>query len=75
MKQFDGGEGQIRHLVRDANLLGIGPDALRSIDRVGWDIGWGIGTCGKEGQNVPVSDGQPTIRLPKIIVGGQHENL
>jgi TldD protein len=68
-------EGQIRHLVRDANLLGIGPDALRSIDRVGWDIGWGIGTCGKEGQNVPVSDGQPTIRLPKIIVGGQHENL
>ncbi|MBI3288712.1 MAG: TldD/PmbA family protein, partial [Elusimicrobia bacterium] len=52
-------DGKVRHLVRDANLLGIGPQALRSIDRVGWDIGWGIGTCGKEGQGVPVSDGQP----------------
>ena len=65
--------GKIKHLVRDANLLGIGPEALKSIDRVGWDIGWGIGTCGKEGQNVPVSDGQPTIRLPKVVVGGAHE--
>ncbi len=66
-------DGKIKHLVRDANLLGIGPEVLRSIDRVGWDIGWGIGTCGKEGQNVPVSDGQPTIRLPKVVVGGAHE--
>jgi TldD protein len=66
--------GKIRHLVRDANLLGIGPEVLRSIDRVGWDIGWGIGTCGKEGQNVPVSDGQPTIRLPNIVVGGAHDD-
>lgn len=66
--------GKVRHLVRDANLLGIGPDALRSIDAVGWDIGWGIGSCGKEGQNVPVSDGQPTIRLPKVVVGGAHED-
>jgi TldD protein len=66
--------GKVRHLVRDANLLGIGPEALRSIDRVGWDIGWGIGTCGKEGQSVPVSDGQPTIRLPSVVVGGAHED-
>jgi TldD protein len=65
--------GRIKHLVRDANLLGIGPEVLKSIDRVGWDMGWGIGTCGKEGQNVPVSDGQPTIRLPKVVVGGAHE--
>ncbi len=65
--------GKIKRLVRDANLLGIGPEVLRSIDRVGWDMGWGIGTCGKEGQNVPVSDGQPTIRLPKVVVGGAHE--
>lgn len=67
-------DGQVKRLVRDANLLGIGPECLRSIDRVGWDVGWGIGTCGKEGQNVPVSDGQPTIRLPKVVVGGAHED-
>jgi TldD protein len=66
--------GKIKHLVRDANLLGIGPEVLRAIDRVGWDVGWGIGTCGKEGQSVPVSDGQPTIRLPKVVVGGAHED-
>jgi TldD protein len=66
--------GKVRHLVRDANLLGIGPDVLRSIRRVGWDVGWGIGTCGKEGQNVAVSDGQPTLLLPKVVVGGTHED-
>ncbi len=65
--------GQITCLVRDANLLGVGPEALRSIDRVGWDIGWGIGVCGKEGQNVAVSDGQPTIRMPTLVVGGSHD--
>ena len=65
--------GVVKHLVRDANLLGVGPEALRSIDRVGWDIGWGIGVCGKEGQNVAVSDGQPTIRMPKLVVGGSHD--
>lgn len=65
--------GKVLHLVRDANLLGVGPEALRSIDRVGWDIGWGIGVCGKEGQNVAVSDGQPTIRMPKLVVGGSHD--
>ncbi len=67
-------DGKIKRLVRDANLLGIGPEVLRSIDRVGWDVGWGIGTCGKEGQNVPVSDGQPTIRLPNVVVGGAHDD-
>jgi TldD protein len=66
--------GKIKHLVRDANLLGIGPEVLLAIDRVGWDVGWGIGTCGKEGQSVPVSDGQPTLRLPKVVVGGAHED-
>ncbi|MBI2386205.1 MAG: TldD/PmbA family protein [Elusimicrobia bacterium] len=65
--------GKVTYLVRDANLLGVGPEALRSIDRVGWDIGWGIGVCGKEGQNVAVSDGQPTIRMPKLVVGGSHD--
>jgi TldD protein len=65
--------GKVRHLVRDANLLGVGPEVLRSIKSVGWDVGWGIGTCGKEGQNVAVSDGQPTLLLPKVVVGGTHE--
>ena len=65
--------GEKKHLLRDANLLGIGPDVLRSIDRLGWDIGWGIGTCGKDGQGVPVSDGQPTLRIPKLLVGGRQE--
>ncbi|MBI4422412.1 MAG: TldD/PmbA family protein, partial [Elusimicrobia bacterium] len=64
--------GKIRHRVRDANLLGVGPSALQSIDRLGWDIGWGIGTCGKDGQGVPVSDGQPTLRIPKLLIGGRY---
>jgi TldD protein len=62
--------GRVRHPVRGATLLGNGPDVLRSIDRVGWDLGWSVGTCGKEGQNVPVSDGLPTLRIPKVVVGG-----
>ena len=66
-------DGKIRHMVRDANLLGIGPEVLRSIDKVGWDIGWGIGTCGKDGQGVPVGDGQPTLSIPKILIGGKSE--
>ena len=65
-------DGTIRHLVRDANLLGVGCEVLRAIDRVGWDMGWGIGTCGKEGQGVPVSDGMPTIRIPHLLIGGRH---
>jgi TldD protein len=65
--------GETRHLIRDANLMGVGSEALRSIDRVGWDIGWGIGTCGKDGQGVPVSDGMPTIRMPNLLVGGRNE--
>ena len=62
--------GRVLHPVRGATLLGNGPDVLRSIDRVGWDLGWSVGTCGKEGQNVPVSDGLPTLRIPRVVVGG-----
>ena len=44
------------------------------IDMVGSDLGFTIGTCGKDGQAAPVSDAQPTIRIPEIIVGGtEHE--
>lgn len=56
--------------VRGATLTGNGPRILQSIDMVGNDLGFSIGTCGKDGQGVPVSDAMPTIRLPEIVVGG-----
>ena len=57
--------------VRGATITGNGPEALRMIDRVGSDLGFGLGTCGKEGQGVPVGDAQPTLRFgpPWITVG------
>ena len=64
-------DGQIGPLIRSANLLGNGPDVLKAIDLVGSDMGWSVGTCGKDGQGAPVSDGLPTLRIPKgIVVGG-----
>ena len=61
--------GRVKNLVRGATLLGNGPRVLMDIDMVG-DMGWGVGTCGKESQGVPVSDGQPTLRIKKMLVGG-----
>jgi TldD protein len=63
--------GQIAGPVRGATLAGNGPEVLRSVDMVGSDLGFGLGTCGKEGQGVPVGDAQPTLRLPDIVVGGR----
>lgn len=57
--------------VRGATITGSGIEVIRSIDMVGSDLGFGIGTCGKDGQGVPVSDAQPTIRIPEITVGGE----
>ena len=62
--------GEIGEPVRGATLTGNGPQVLLSIDRVGSDLGFSIGTCGKDGQGAPVSDGQPTLRIPEITVGG-----
>jgi len=62
--------GRITAPVRGATLTGNGPEVLRIIDMVGGDLGWGIGTCGKDGQGVPVADAQPTLRIPEIVVGG-----
>lgn len=62
--------GTIGEPVRGATLTGNGPHVLKSIDRVGNDVGFSIGTCGKYGQEAPVSCGQPTLRIPEIIVGG-----
>jgi TldD protein len=62
--------GKIADAVRGATLIGNGPKVLLSIAGVGNDLGFSIGTCGKEGQETPVSCGQPTIKIPEIVVGG-----
>jgi len=63
-------DGKIAEPLRDVMLTGNGPDVLGRVDRVGRDLGYQVGTCGKDGQGVPVSDAQPTIRIPGIVVGG-----
>lgn len=63
-------KGAIGEMVRNATITGNGPEILRSIDMVGSDLGFGIGTCGKEEQGVPVADAQPTLRIPEMVVGG-----
>ncbi len=63
--------GKIGMPVRGAILTGKGPEVLGEIDMVGNDLGFGIGTCGKDGQGVPVADAQPTLRIPQITVGGR----
>ena len=66
-------KGSIGEPVRGATLIGNGPRVLKDIDMVGNDLGFGIGTCGKDGQGVPVADAQPTLRIPELVVGGQEE--
>lgn len=65
---IEGGEATVP--VRGATLTGNGPEVLKQIDMIGRDFGFSIGICGKDGQGVPVSDAQPTIRIPELIVGG-----
>ncbi len=62
--------GEVKYPVRGATLTGNGPEVLRNIDMVGNDLGFAIGTCGKDGQGVPVADAQPTIRIKSMTVGG-----
>jgi len=64
-------KGMISEPVRGATLIGNGPDVLKSIDMVGNDLGFAIGTCGKDSQGVPVSDAMPTLRIPEMVVGGE----
>ncbi|MGE5398400.1 MAG: TldD/PmbA family protein [Chitinophagales bacterium] len=63
-------DGEIKYPVRGATLTGNGPEALNNIDMVGRDLGYSLGTCGKDGQGVPVADAQPTIRIKCLTVGG-----
>lgn len=62
--------GAIGEPVRGATLTGNGPEVLKGILMVGSDLGFGIGTCGKDGQGVPVADAQPTLLIGEMIVGG-----
>ncbi len=62
--------GKIAEPVRGASLIGNGPDVLLNIDAVGNDLGFVVGTCGKDGQGAPVTSGQPTIRIRELTVGG-----
>jgi TldD protein len=64
--------GRVTAPVKGATLIGNGPDALTRVSRVGNDLALdeGVGTCGKDGQSVPVGVGLPTIRIDGITVGG-----
>ncbi len=64
--------GKILYPVKGATLVGNGPDALTRVTMIGNDMGLdpGVGTCGKEGQSVPVGVGQPTLRIDGLTVGG-----
>ena len=68
-------EGKVTRPVKGATLIGSGPDILTKVSMVGHDLKLdeGIGTCGKEGQSVPVGVGLPTIRIDEITVGGTQQ--
>ena len=65
-------DGKIGPAVKGATLIGNGPDALTKVTMIGNDLRLdeGIGTCGKDGQSVPVGVGQPTLRMDGLTVGG-----
>ena len=64
--------GKILYPVKGATLVGSGPESLKKISMIGNDmrLDSGVGTCGKEGQSVPVGVGQPTLRIEGLTVGG-----
>lgn len=65
-------DGRITRPVKGATLIGNGPDVLTRVSMVGTDLELdsGVGTCGKEGQSVPVGVGQPTLKIEGLTVGG-----
>jgi TldD protein len=65
-------DGRVTAPVKGATLIGNGPDALTRVGMIGNDAGLdpGIGTCGKNGQGVPVGVGQPTLKITGLTVGG-----
>ena len=65
-------DGKITYPVKGATLIGNGPDVLKRVSMIGNDmqLDSGVGTCGKEGQSVPVGVGQPTLKIDALTVGG-----
>ena len=65
--------GKVGRPVKGASLVGTGFEALKGISMIGNDsaLDWGVGTCGKNGQSVPVGVGQPTMRIENMTVGGR----
>lgn len=65
-------DGKITRPIKGATLIGNGPDALTRVSMIGNDLKLdpGVGTCGKEGQSVPVGVGQPSLRIDGLTVGG-----
>jgi TldD protein len=65
-------DGKVTSPVKGATLIGSGPDAMNQVSMIGNDMRLdpGVGTCGKEGQSVPVGVGQPTLRIDGLTVGG-----
>ena len=66
--------GRVTRPVKGATLIGNGPEVLTQVSMVGNDLRLdaGVGTCGKDGQSVPVGVGQPTLRVDALTVGGTH---
>ena len=64
--------GQVTYPVKGATLIGSGPEAMQQVSMVADDLALdtGVGTCGKDGQSVPVGVGQPTLRIDGLTVGG-----
>ncbi len=69
-------DGKVTRPVKGATLIGNGPDVLTRVSMVGNDLALdeGIGTCGKDGQSVPVGVGAPTLKVDEITVGGTTQN-
>jgi TldD protein len=65
-------DGKLLYPVKGATLIGNGPEVLKKVSMIGNDMSLdsGVGTCGKEGQSVPVGVGQPTIKIDGLVVGG-----
>ena len=65
-------DGKITQPIKGASIVGNGPDILKKVSMVGNDssLDSGVGTCGKDGQSVPVGVGQPTLKIDEILVGG-----
>ena len=65
-------DGKVTQPIKGASIVGNGPDILKKVSMVGNDssLDTGVGTCGKDGQSVPVGVGQPTLKIDEILVGG-----